>query len=382
MSNPTDMDTMQQIQPSNEEEKKMSENMNAGDNKGTVVVTGASGFVASWTITYLCDKGYRVIGTVRGSPTSDRYKWILNLDKSNNNLLSLFQADLTTDGAFDEAIKCADYVLHIASPYILKYDDPQKELVDPAVNGTLNVLQSCLKYQDQIKKVVVTSSMAAITDSPIKRYTESDWNETSSLTRNAYYYSKKLAEESAWKFYEKEKPKWGLCAVNPWVICGPELSPNPKKANTSNETIQLMINGVFPMRLNFSLGYVDVRDVALAHILIMEKQESEGRYLCAAEVWHWNDMFDYLEEVCTAENIDSSLPSISCDCACCCGLVHCIACTQDKGTADFMHNSVNKKADFDNGKIVKLGMNFRPFQQTVKETVVWLKENKFVVEKK
>jgi len=224
--------------------------------------------------------------------------------------------------------------------------------------------------------------MAAITDSPIKKYTESDWNETSSLTRNAYYYSKKLAEESAWNFYEKENPKWGLCAVNPWVICGPELKPSPKKANTSNNTLALMINGVFPMRLNFSLGYVDVRDVALAHILVMEKDESKGRYLCAAEVWHWNDIFDYLNEVCMAENIDASIPSIYCDCNCCCGLVHCIACTQDKGTADFMHNSVNKQADFDNGKILKLGMNFRPFKQTVKETAVWLKENKFVVEKK
>ena len=378
------------VQPEShsEDEAKLNDNINgngsfhSSDNKDTVVVTGASGFVASWTIKYLLEKGYRVIGTVRGDPTSDKYKWIIDLDESNNNLISLVQADLLLDGVFDECIERADYVLHIASPYITSYDDPQKELVDPAVNGTLNVLKSCLKYQDKIKRVVITSSMAAITDSPVKKYTEADWNETSSLTRNAYYYSKKMAEKSAWNFYEKENPDWTLCVVNPWMVIGPELNPSVKQPNPSNMMTLLFIIGAYPVRLNFSLGYVDVRDVALAHILVMEKIEAAGRYLCAAEVWHWNDMFDYLEEICTAENIDATIPTTHCDCNCCCGFVHCLACTQPKAAADFMHNSVNKVADFDNGKIVRLGMNFRPIKQTVRDLTIWLKKNNFVMEKK
>ena len=146
---------------------------------------------------------------------------------------------------------------------------------------------------------------------------------------------------------------------NPWAVIGPELNPSVKEPNSSNQTIGFFINGLFPVRLNFTLGYVDVRDVALAHILIMEKEEAEGRHLCVSEVWHWNDIFDYLNEICVAENIDASIPSIHCDCNCCCGFVHCLACTQkDKGVGDWMHYSINKIADFDNGKIVRLGLNF------------------------
>ena len=65
-----------------EEEEKMNVVSHSDDNKRTVVVTGASGFVASWTIKYLLEKGYRVIGTVRGDPKSYRYKEMMSLSPS------------------------------------------------------------------------------------------------------------------------------------------------------------------------------------------------------------------------------------------------------------------------------------------------------------
>ena len=100
----------------------------------------------------------------------------------------------------------------------------------------------------------------------------------------------------------------------------------------------------------------------------METKSSKGRHIICAESMHWNDIFDYLDEVCRANNIEANIPSIKCDCACCCGFVHCIACTEPKGNADFMHGHVNKIPDFDNSKITNMGLKFRDGKQTIKET--------------
>ncbi|KAL0413694.1 UNVERIFIED_CONTAM: Tetraketide alpha-pyrone reductase 1 [Sesamum radiatum] len=77
--------------------------------------------------------------------------------------LRLFQANLTKEGSFDAAIDGCDGVFHTASPVILdNYNDPQTELIEPAVKGTLNILSSCVKASSSIKRVVLTSSMASI----------------------------------------------------------------------------------------------------------------------------------------------------------------------------------------------------------------------------
>jgi dihydroflavonol-4-reductase len=137
----------------------------------------------------------------------------------NSENLELVKADLTTDGAFDAIIKDVEYVLHIASPFIMEVKDPQKDLVDPAVKGTLAVLNACEK-SGTVKKVVITSSIAAITDSPNPKvtYTELDWNKDSSLTRNPYYYSKRMAEETAWNFMKEKSPKFTLATINVGIL--------------------------------------------------------------------------------------------------------------------------------------------------------------------
>eukprot|EP01083_Nonionella_stella_P001833 5264_1 len=341
-------------------------------NKGTVVVTGASGFIASWTVKFLCEKGYNVIGTVRGDPKDDRYQWISNL----HSHASLSHGDLLVKGSYDSIIKDADFVMHIASPYTMKVKDVQKDLIEPALNGTINVINACLKAT-QLKKVIVMSSMAAITDSPTKKYTEQDWNDLSTPTRNAYFYSKTASERAAWDLYEKEKPNWTLCSIQPWMVFGPQL--NASNLNTSNSMLAQVINGMFPIRMNMGFGVVDVRDVALSLLVILEHEKTTGRHICAAESVHWNAIYDCLEEICLGNGIDSHIPCCPCDCACCCCFIHCIACTQPKGVADYLHTGVNTMPDFDNSKILGLGMQFREWQETMRDTTLWLADNGFIV---
>ncbi|KAJ0439467.1 putative cinnamyl-alcohol dehydrogenase [Helianthus annuus] len=151
-----------------------------------VCVTGASGYIASWLVKLLLDRGYTVHATVRslghslplcyfifqfGSILLNIVKHVADDPKETQHLLaldgakerlSLFEANLTTEGSFDSAVSGCICVFHTASPVTFaSVDDPQMELLDPAVKGTLNVLKSAAKVQS-LKRVVLTSSLAAV----------------------------------------------------------------------------------------------------------------------------------------------------------------------------------------------------------------------------
>jgi len=237
------------------------------------VVTGASGFLGGHIVKRLLEKGYHVRGTVRSVQRAEE------LTKLYPNL-KLYEADLVKKGSFDEAINGADYVFHTASPFFLdNITDPYSQLVEPALEGTKNVLESCIKASS-VKRVVLTSSVAAIAspkDVPNYVYTENDWNLHSSLTIEPYRYSKRIAEETAWEIAKNKH--FDLVVINPSFIVGPILS-----ARSDATSIQLMKGffdgsqletGVKPL----CLGVVDVRDVVEAHINAAEIKEAKGRYM-------------------------------------------------------------------------------------------------------
>jgi len=393
---------------SQEEEKKVQQD------PITVVITGASGFVASHIIKQLLskhnEKRYHVIGTIRGDPkdskTIEKYQWLLNLNETNDaQALTLFNADLLTLGAYDECCLNADYVMHVASPYVISPHDVVKELVEPAVKGTQSILESCKKAylkNKKLKKIIITSSMASITDSPSKKYTENDWNLLSSIDRNAYYYSKVAAEMYAWKWlyqngdiknweqlkviedYIKkdasivvnpnDKVGFDMIVINPWMVIGRELHNNPNAVNTSNGVFASVINGEYPAKMNLAWAFVDVRDVAKAHILTMEKQDTFGRYIVAAQTLTFEEICQCLNEISTTENIEESIPCCPCDCNCCYCFLWCASFAQPKGVGDFIRTNINKTPQFNNSRISQLGLEFHDVRMAVKDAVVWEKE--------
>ena len=123
-----------------------------------VAVTGVSGYIGSEVVKQLLEKGYTVRGTVRSKSNTSKVQHLLTLSDALPGTLELFEADLLKAGDFDEVVRGADFVLHTASPFFTESSDPQKDLIDPAVNGTSNVLTAAGKAG--IKRVVVTSSVA------------------------------------------------------------------------------------------------------------------------------------------------------------------------------------------------------------------------------
>ncbi|KAI5794445.1 hypothetical protein DFH27DRAFT_566534 [Peziza echinospora] len=258
-----------------------------------VLLTGASGFIATHVLDILLKRGYSVRGTVRSQDKADK---LLAAHKEHQDKLDfVIVEDIAQPGAFDKAVVSEppfDYILHTASPFHFKVTDVQKDLLDPAVQGTSGILVSAKKFAPTVKRVVITSSFASIIDAnkgnwPEKTYTEEDWNpitleEGLSSPVHGYRASKTFAERAAWDFVKNEKPNFDLATINPPMVFGPvhPYISNLKAMNTSNERVLEIITGKYKdsgLPPTGTYLWVDVRDVALAHVLAIEKEEAGGK---------------------------------------------------------------------------------------------------------
>jgi len=247
-----------------------------------VAVTGGTGYLANEVVRQLLLSNYTVHATVRNlqSQATEIFHKLFPTVK-------LFEADLLSQGSFDKAFEGVDFVLHTASPFFQKVDDPQRDLVDPALLGTKNVLGSVEKYPT-IKRVVVTGSCASVvehfpTDDGNKVWTEDDWNTTSSLTDGPYRYSKTVAERYTWEWAEKH-PSVIVSVMLPTVIIGPPLSNRTDAV--SIKVVKELLDGTTKAAGGtpaVAVGAVDIRDVATAHVLALEKPGIKGRYILSSE---------------------------------------------------------------------------------------------------
>ena len=270
------------------------------DTPDTVLVTGASGYIASWVIKYLLDEGFTVHGTVRNLSEESRCRHLQALDGAKERL-RLFEADLLHEGSFDSAMEACAAVFHTASPFrAIGVVNPRKELIEPAVSGTGNVLRS-VNRSSEVHRVVLTSSVAAIygdaadvLEYPGGIMTESNWNNSSSDSHQPYSFSKTLAEKEAWKI-AKEQIRWSLVVINPGFVFGPSLTP--RTDSTSIDSLLTMLNGKFKAGVpDYHFAMVDVRDVARAHVNALLRPGSSGRHILAAETLSFIEVARILRE--------------------------------------------------------------------------------------
>ena len=254
----------------------------------TALVTGGNGYVASWVVQQLLWAGINVRATVRNRRDRKKTRHLRTIAYDTPGTLSLFSANLLDPEGFDRAMAGCDVVLHTASPLKVRgVRDPVRELIEPATTGTRNVL-AAVNRTPTVNRVVLTSSVAAIYGDAADlaatgndRFSEEDWNETSSEHHQPYAYSKTLAERLAWEM-AGEQDRWDLVAVNPGLVFGPALSPY-----TNSESVRIMRDfGTGFYRLGagrFEFGIADVRDVAEAHVQVALNPCASGRYILVSE---------------------------------------------------------------------------------------------------
>ena len=244
-----------------------------------VLVTGATGFIGLHCIDQLLNQGYAVNGSLRSPKRKDEIFNALKNKNTPTENLKLFIFNLTEDDGWDEGMQGCDYLLHVASPLsIQKHDDDF--FVKPAVAGVKRAFKFAKKHN--IKKVVLTSSVAAIleTDEDKEYFDETDWSDVESRQIGSYAKSKTLAEKAAWQFLKENGNPFELAVINPALVTGPTLTGD---LGESNKAIEMVVTGKMPVAIPMQFGYVDVRDVATAHILAIQNPSSNGERFALSE---------------------------------------------------------------------------------------------------
>lgn len=258
-----------------------------------VLVTGGSGYIASWIVRYLLEDGRTVRATVRNPHKPKGLEHLHKLAAEHPGKLTLHKADLLDAGSFTAAMDGCELVVHTASPFLMgSIKDPQAQLVRPALEGTRNVLTS-VEQTASVQRVVLTSSVAAIfgdnQDMAGKDcFTEADWNTTSTLDHQPYSYSKTVAEQEAWAIAGAQQ-RWDLVTIHPSLVLGPALTT--VSASGSMTTMRHFVDlsmalGAPPLQL----GAVDVRDVARVHITAGFTSSAHGRYIASSQVLSMLDL--------------------------------------------------------------------------------------------
>ncbi|KAH6820403.1 Rossmann-fold superfamily protein [Perilla frutescens var. hirtella] len=307
-----------------------------------VCVTGDSDFIGSSIVQLLLRRGYTVRATVKNLWDERKTKHLEAIEGADSRL-SLFQLDLLDYDSITAAVSGATGVFHLASPCVIdRVHDPQRELLDPAIKGTINVLTAAKDLG--VRRLVVTSSISAMiaSSSFLADASEDCWIGEGYCCQNGIWYplSKALAEKAAWKFAEENG--LDIVVVNPGMVVGPIIPPD------LNSSMKLMLRVI---QEGFFMASVHVQDVALAHLMLYENTSAAGRHLCVESLSRYEDFAEKMEILYP----EYKLPRFP---------------------KDTQHGSVKSNAALK--KLIDLGMEFTPLEQIIKDSIESLRSKGYL----
>ncbi|KAJ7746277.1 NAD-P-binding protein [Mycena metata] len=321
-------------------------------------VTGASGFLATQIIFILLARSWKVRACVRTPAKAEA--WRAKFPEFREDQIEFVCVpDMQVDGSYDEAVKGCEVVFHTASPFNFVFTDNEKDMLIPAKQGALTLLRAA-KAEPAVKRVIFTSSFAAITNPhldprPGHTYTEADWNPSTweeavqSTDRHfVYLASKTFAEKAVWNFVKDEKPTFSVTSIVPPVILGEAAQPFTSMVDI-NQSSRVLWRLVDAPTMPATPAYlcVDVKDCALCHVLAAEQDASVingKRYLTAGATFTQSKAAKVIAQL--FPDVVSRLPPAA------------------PYEEHYKYSSALVEKD--------LGIEWRPFEQTVKETFTQL----------
>lgn len=317
----------------------------------TVLLTGATGFIAKHIIKALIDDGYTVVGTARSAEKGD-----VLVERFGSKFSYEVVTDITKAHAFDDLVKNhpeAEAFLHTASPVTVASDDPETNVIVPAINGTVSALQAVKEFGPQIKRFVMTSSYAAILDLNADSKTvlnEDSWNPLGRNDANGsgilgYCISKTYAEKAVWEFMESQKPNFTVNYINPVYVFGPQVFPeDAKTANLGADFLAALLNLKPTDQVpQFTGNFIDVRDVARAHVTAMTTDLVNQRFLLSEASFNAQSLLNIINA-----NFDLKLPV---------------------GVPENDKAGLENEATIDNSKTKKVMGPFIQLEKSIKDTV-------------
>jgi dihydroflavonol-4-reductase len=253
----------------------------------TILVTGASGYIAKHVVLRLLQAGHHVRGSVRGADNGAALKATMatHLPAAADRLETV-ALDLTRDDGWAAAAAGVDAILHTASPFPLTQPKDPQDLIRPAVEGARRALRAAA--QAGVDRVILTSSIAAVAETRLPPgralYDERDWSDPQAPGITAYSASKTLAERAAWDMVATEAPSLRLTTINPGFVLGTPLDGH---YGTSLRVVERMLAGRDPMQPQVGFACVDVGDIAEMHVRALDRDAAIGQRIIGTGGFLW-----------------------------------------------------------------------------------------------
>ena len=264
--------------------------------EGLVVVTGASGYIGSYVVANLLAKGKKVRATVRNLDDSLKVDHLKELGIAKGGSLEIVEMDLFDSDSVNSAIAGCTDLIHTAAAVRISAEDPQRQIVDPSVIGTQNVV-AAIDAAGSVERFVHTSSTAAIR--PMKwmngeTFTTETWADDATLENNPYGLAKVLAERVVREWHGDGEDKPRMVTIHPSVVFGPPMSKVHLRGSLS--FLNLFLRRKIPVLVPIQINIVDVRDVAEAHVRALTMGQNAGRYLTVSGDMQFSEISKALRE--------------------------------------------------------------------------------------
>ncbi len=325
-----------------------------------ILVTGGSGYIGSAVVRELLGSKDKIKVLVRESDD------LRNLDGLD---VELVYGDITDYHSIVDALKGCDRVFHLAAIYAIWLPDP-KMMYWVNVQGTRNVLEACL--QKKIKKVVYTSSVAALGAHGKNRPADESAQFNLWCTRDDYYISKFRAEQAALDYFRRGLP---VVIVNPTNPCGPrDMMPTP-----NGQLIINIIKGKLPGYVDGGINVSDIDDTAKGHVLAMEKGEPGEKYVLGNTNVSVKEYFDLIAQIGGGKSPSIKIPkAVAVGSGYLYQLLAEITRKPPVTTAAWVR--VGSEYSFwDSSKAVnELGMPQTPIRESIQNAIDWFKDNEYL----
>ncbi|KAJ4007482.1 hypothetical protein NW752_007538 [Fusarium irregulare] len=276
-----------------------------------VLVTGATGFIASHVVRQFLQRGYKVRGTARNL---DQASWLIERHFKSYYESYSFQIvlvpDLSVPGAFDEAVKGMSAIAHVAA--ITSFDPDPNKVIPPSISG-IQAIMCAATSEPLVKEVLFTSSMIAVTlpswTDTTFRVGRDTWNDhvmelaaapppyDYSNSMYAYAAGKVAAEKEVWRWTEENKPKFTINVICPFGVLGEPL--HKKHVDTPANWVTTIFKGAKDQLDAFPANFFsDVGDLATVHVAaILDPDVKNARLYVWGHRTHWNDFLTTIRRI-------------------------------------------------------------------------------------